>query len=70
VDPNGLTAVADAVRETDAPADRTLSTDGLRQRTWTKPLSAPEPRLTAVDDDAAAPSNVRPFRRLLPPEGR
>ncbi|MCB4207970.1 DUF3499 domain-containing protein [Arthrobacter sp. UM1] len=55
VDPDGLSAVVDAL----APEEEEeLPEPAVRQRTWRSPLARPTPeRDTATDD------NVRPFRR-------
>lgn len=55
VDPDGLSAVVDAV----APEEEDeLEEPALRQRTWRSPLSRP-----AQERAGAGEGNVRPFRR-------
>ncbi|GAA1354423.1 DUF3499 family protein [Falsarthrobacter nasiphocae] len=53
VDPDGLSAVVDAVAE---PEEEPLEAAPVRQRSWRTPLSRPQ--ASAADDDT-----VRPFRR-------
>ncbi len=65
-DPQGLTAVADAVSEPEEPEAPELSTEGLRPRSWLKPLSQP----SAGQGGPADTGVVRPFRRSTPPERR